>query len=180
MMRGRVVAAVVFAAIGVAVLFSLPRAGPDWLTERPAWHQLPLTNARTGETFTFRDFAGKTVYVEPMATWCSNCRMQLGIVREVLARVDPEHVVFIALSIETSLPDAQLARYANAAGFDWLFAVARLELYEELATTFGHSVLNPAVTPHFIIKPDGSTSALATGDLSVEGLIQTLSAHGGV
>src|SRR6266545_2784328 len=121
MMHGRVLAAVVFAAIGGLILLNLPRAGPDLLTTRPAWHQLPLTDARTGETFTFHDFAGKTVYVEPIATWCSNCRKQLGVVRAIRARVDPERVVFVALSIETSLPRAELARYADAAGFDWVF-----------------------------------------------------------
>jgi len=31
----------------------------------PAWQQLPITNARTGDSFTLADFAGKTVFVEP-------------------------------------------------------------------------------------------------------------------
>jgi thiol-disulfide isomerase/thioredoxin len=180
MMRGRFLAAVLLAAIGSVVLFSLPRARPDLLTTRPTWHLLPLTDARTGETFTFRDFAGKTVYVTPMATWCGNCRAQLGVVREVRARVDPARVVFVALSVETSLPHAKLARYADAAGFDWVFAVTSLELYEELIATFGYSVGNPSVSPHFIIRPDGSTSALATGDFSVESLIESLSTRGGL
>jgi hypothetical protein len=35
----------------------------------PEWTKLPLTNAHTGETFTLANFAGKTVYIEPMATW---------------------------------------------------------------------------------------------------------------
>ncbi|MCC6179884.1 MAG: redoxin domain-containing protein [Chloroflexi bacterium] len=177
-MRGRALATVLLAAIGVAILIGMPGPGPEVLTTRPGWHELPLTNARTGETFTFRGFAGRTVFVEPMATWCHNCRTQLGMVREVHARVDPARVVFVALSIETSLSHAELARYADAAGFDWVFAVASLELYEELVATFGHSVVNTAVTPHFVIRPDGSTSALATGDRSVESLIQILSARG--
>jgi hypothetical protein len=36
---------------------------------RPDWLTMPLTNARSGETFTLADFAGKTVFVHPMATW---------------------------------------------------------------------------------------------------------------
>ena len=31
--------------------------------------QLPLVDVRSGETFTLAEFAGKTVFVEPMATW---------------------------------------------------------------------------------------------------------------
>jgi hypothetical protein len=30
---------------------------------------LPIVDVRTGETFTLAEFAGKTVFVEPMATW---------------------------------------------------------------------------------------------------------------
>jgi membrane protein implicated in regulation of membrane protease activity len=33
------------------------------------WTRLPLTDARTGQTFTLADFAGKTVFVHPMARW---------------------------------------------------------------------------------------------------------------
>jgi len=168
----------VFAAVGVAIFIGSPRPGPDLLTVRPVWHGIPLTNARTGETFTFQDFVGRTVFVAPFATWCGNCRIQMGMVREAHARVDPERVVFVSLSIETTLPRAELARYADAAGFDWAFAVASLELYKELIGTFGHSVVNPAATPSFVIRPDGSTTALATGDHSIEGLIQSLSARG--
>lgn len=35
----------------------------------PAWTTLPLTNAHSGETFRLADFAGKTVFLKPMAIW---------------------------------------------------------------------------------------------------------------
>ena len=109
MTRGRLLAAVVLTVIGAAILPGMPRAGAALLADRPVWHDLPLTNARTGETFRLSDFTGKTVYVEPMATWCINCRMQPGMVREARARVAPDRFVFVALSVETSLSNAQLA-----------------------------------------------------------------------
>ena len=37
-------------------------ANPDWLA-------LPLTDVRTGETFTFADFSGKTVLARAVAEW---------------------------------------------------------------------------------------------------------------
>ena len=58
--------------------------------ERASWQQLPLVDARTGESFTLADFAGKTVYVEPMATWCTNCRQQLRTVRDIYTQLDAE------------------------------------------------------------------------------------------
>jgi hypothetical protein len=127
-----------------------------------AWQTLPLTNARTGESFTLGDFAGQTVFVEPMATWCSNCRQQLMSVQQARAGLSDE-VVFIALSVETNISDADLARYADGFGFDWTFAVMSPEILQELATTFGRTVANPPSTPHFVIRPDGSVSELITG-----------------
>src|SRR5689334_14222167 len=65
-------------------------------TERPAWLSLPLANARTGEAFTLADLGGKTVYVEPMATWCTNCRQQMGTIRDQLVgRLDPARTVLV-------------------------------------------------------------------------------------
>ncbi|HEX2907728.1 MAG TPA: hypothetical protein VHO69_12745 [Phototrophicaceae bacterium] len=54
--------------LGQPVAQSGPDAGG---VVRPAWQTLPLVNARTGETFTFADLAGKVIFVEPMATWCT-------------------------------------------------------------------------------------------------------------
>jgi thiol-disulfide isomerase/thioredoxin len=133
------------------------------MSDRPLWQQLPLTNARTGETFTLADFAGKTVFVEPMATWCGNCRRQLTNVGEAKQQLASDDVVFIALSVETNIDDATLAQYADGAGFDWTFAVLSAELLGELANEFGRVITNPPSTPHFIIRSDGASTDLVTG-----------------
>jgi thiol-disulfide isomerase/thioredoxin len=138
------------------------------------WRDLALVDARTGETFTLGGFVGKTVFVEPMATWCTSCRRQLGAVREAAALIDPERVVFIALSVETDLPRDALARYADTNGFAWTFAVMTPELLRALVHAFGRSVANPPATPHFIVRPDGTATPLATGHHAVEGLVARL------
>ncbi|MCA9969052.1 MAG: TlpA family protein disulfide reductase [Anaerolineales bacterium] len=143
---------------------------------RPAWQHISLTDARSGETFTLADFAGQTVFVEPMATWCSNCRRQLGNVSAARAQLADDNVVFIGLSVETNIDDAVLAGYQAAEGFDWTFAVATPELLEGLVAQFGRTVINPPSTPHFIIRPDGSTTELVTGYESPEELIASLQA----
>ena len=131
--------------------------------DAPAWQTLALTNARTGESFTLADFAGKTVFVEPMATWCTNCRRQLSNVRDARSQLAADDVVFVGLSVETAIADATLASYANDAGFDWLFAVVTPELLREMAGEFGQTIANPPATPHFIIRADGTTTELVTG-----------------
>jgi thiol-disulfide isomerase/thioredoxin len=144
----------------------------------PAWQTIALTDAATGEAFTLGDFQGKTVFVEPMATWCSNCRAQQGHVREAKAQLG-EAVVFIGLSLETNLPPEQLASYAQSNGFDWTYAVMPVELLGALTDEFGRSITSAPSTPHFIIRPDGSFSELATGIHEAEAIVAEIQAEQG-
>ena len=143
------------------------------MAELPAWAALPLVNARTGERFTIADYAGQTIFVEPMATWCTNCRAQLNNVKEAKAQMTGD-VVFVALSVETALDQAALAQYADENGFDWIFAVATPELLQQLAGDFGQTIANPPATPHFVISPDGTVSDLTTGIESVEAIVASV------
>ncbi len=131
-------------------------------TNLPAWQTTPLTNAQTGEQFTLADFAGKTVYVEPMATWCTNCRRQLTNVSAATSQFD-DNVVFIALSVEIGIQDSELAAYAEGQGFPFIFAGLDETLLNELAHEFGQTIANPPATPHFIIRADGTATELVTG-----------------
>ncbi|MCC6604265.1 MAG: TlpA family protein disulfide reductase [Anaerolineae bacterium] len=147
------------------------------MSDAPAWMTVSLTDVRSGETFTLADFAGKTVFVEPMATWCTNCRQQLGNVAAAKAQLgDSEDVVFVSLSVETNIGNGDLANYTEETGFDWVFAVATPEMLISLADTFGQTVTNPPSTPHFIIRPDGTTTDLTTGYEGPEELLQSIEA----
>ncbi len=146
--------------------------------ERPAWQQIALTDARTGATFTLADFAGKTVFVEPFATWCTNCRQQLGNVRQAREQLGDD-VVFITLSVEPNIANEALAKYANDAGFDWTFAAMPPELLRELAAVQGQTISNPPSTPHFIIRADGSFTELVTGIEQVDALVSRIEAARG-
>lgn len=44
-------------------------AGVDAAVQSVSWLNLPLVNARTGETFTFADFSGKTILARTVGTW---------------------------------------------------------------------------------------------------------------
>jgi len=155
----------------------------DAMMDKPAdaamladWQKVQLTNARTGEAFTLADFAGRTVYVEPFATWCTNCRAQLNNVREARAQLG-DQPVFVALSVETNLKTEDVAKYTNDQGFDWVFAVMTPEMLKQLTDQFGFTIANPPSTPHFIIRPDGSTTNLSTGIKSVEALVAAIQAE---
>ena len=142
--------------------------------DQPAWMQIALTNAQTGESFTLGDFAGRTVFVEPMATWCTNCRRQLTDLAATYFQFEGDDVVFIAISVETTLNDSTLATYATDNGYPFTFAVASEDLVRALAAEFGQTVANPPSTPHFIIRPDGSFTDLDTGFESADELAQQI------
>jgi peroxiredoxin len=145
-----------------------------------AWLNVELTDARTGQTFRLSDFAGKTVFVEAMATWCSNCRAQLRNVRDVIPLMNADQFVFIALSVETNITAADLSDYTERQGFDWTFSVLSPEALVTFSDAFGRSFTNPPATPHFIIKPDGTTAGLTAGRIhSVEQLVALLNAAAG-
>ena len=145
------------------------------MMDLPVWQTLAVTNVATGEPFTLADFQGQTVFVEPMATWCSNCRTQQFEVQQAQAQLGDD-VVFVGLSLETSLPAADLARYAEGNGFDWTYAVMSPELLAGLADEFGRSITSAPSTPHFIIRPDGSFSELSTGIHSAAEIITQIEA----
>jgi thiol-disulfide isomerase/thioredoxin len=142
----------------------------------PAWQTISLTDARTGESFTLADYAGRTLFVETMATWCPNCKQQLSAVKSAVATADPEKMAFIALSVETGLDASALASYADQNGFEWRFAVASAELVQALAATFGTTIVNPPSTPHFIVRSDGSYTELSTGIHSSDAILAELAA----
>ncbi|MBP8291325.1 MAG: TlpA family protein disulfide reductase [Caldilineaceae bacterium] len=143
--------------------------------ERPAWQLISLTDARTGASFTLADFAGKTVFVEPFATWCSNCRQQLTNVQAARTAFGDD-VVFVTLSVEPNIGNEALVNYADGAGFDWIFAAMPAEMLQALAAEYGQTVSNPPATPHFIVRPDGSATPLVTGIESTEAIIEQIEA----
>ncbi len=135
---------------------------------------LPLTNVATGESFTLADFSGQTVLVKPMATWCGKCKTNLQGVREATAELGEGDYEIVALSVEDSLPDEDLAKYATEEGFDFTFAVATPETMRALDAKFGQTALNPSIGSRFIISPDGEISELTTGKVEPAALVASL------
>ena len=147
--------------------------------DRPAWLTTPLINATTGQTFTLADFPNKTVYVELMATWCTNCRQQQGNVRTVMGQLGQQDYQFISLSVEPKDTTAALATYLKQYNYPWTFAIVPKDMLAALVKQFGASVTNPTATPHFIISPSGAISQLSTGIKSVADLSAALTTASG-
>jgi len=148
-------------------------------TDRPVWQTVSLTNAESGATFTLADFPEKTVFVELIATWCTNCRAQQGQVRAAREQLGEDQYVFISLSVEPNDTTEGLAEYRIRENFPWVFAIAPTEMVSALVEQFGRTVTNPPSTPHFVISPGSAISPLMTGMHSTEQLVAELTTAAG-
>jgi thiol-disulfide isomerase/thioredoxin len=145
----------------------------------PAWMMMELTDACSGETFALNDFAGKTVYIEAIATWCPPCREQLVRVQEATAQLPPEEraeFVVVALSSEVDLPPATLADYAASNEFPFIFAVMPTEMLQAMVDDLGQAIAVPPATPHLIVASDGTIGEIRTGSESPEDLLALITA----
>ncbi len=141
----------------------------------PAWADLTLVEATTGEPFMLADYAGQTVYVHLMATWCTNCLANQRRLRdEIIPQIGDANVVFISLDVQTQLANDTLANYATNNAFDWSFAVTSQEFMNAIVADYGRSASNPPSRPHFVIYPDGTTSGLLTGSKTTEEELNTI------
>jgi hypothetical protein len=114
------------------------------------------------------------VFVENFATWCSNCRNQLGATQDA-AEVAGEDAVFLALSVETELSVDDMREYQEANGFsDIRFAVMSPELLAAMDAAFGGSALNPPSTPKIAVTADSAAGDLVTGAEPAEEILSSL------
>src|SRR5690349_15670539 len=61
----------------------LTSAGAADSSTPPDWFNIPITDVRTGQSFTINDFTGKVVLIETIAQWCPNCLFQQGETRKM-------------------------------------------------------------------------------------------------
>lgn len=152
-----------------------PESGAAQIREpSPVWLTTELTDACSGETFTLADFAGTTLFIESMATWCGECYEQLSRVQDAAAQLpeaEREEIVLVALSSEVDLPREDLARYAAETGFPMIFAVMPEAMLKAMVGDLGREIAIPPAMPHVIVAPDGTIGELHTGGSSAEELL---------
>jgi hypothetical protein len=144
---------VVTPAEAVAQTPAPPAALPD-----DPWRTAELRDVRSGESKVVNELvsAGALVVIEPMAIWCTSCRIQQNEAREALANLGRDDIVYISLDVDPNETETDLARYADERDYPWHFTVASREVARSLAQTFGDQVLSPPSTPKIVIDRDGA------------------------
>jgi hypothetical protein len=147
----------------------------DEMGATPAWFSAPLTDARSGQTFSIDAFKGKVVLVETMAMWCSNClkqQTQVKALHETLGERDD--FVSVGLDIDPNEDLEALKGYVNSKGFDWYYAVSPVDVSREIASLYGDQFLNPPSTPIVVIDRKGEAHPLPFGIKSADDLLQAI------
>lgn len=140
------------------------------LASKP-WANAPLTDVETGETFSIAELAGKPLFIETMAIWCSNCRAQQGRFTEAFAQLAPGTAEYVVLTVDPSETAEDLARYKSERGFTGRYAVAGKDLAKALDAEFGPNALNPPSVPVIFVSPTGEVE-FSTGQESVEQIVE--------
>jgi hypothetical protein len=146
------------------------------------WVKLPYTDARSGQQGTLADLtnAGKTVVVEAMAVWCTNCLHQASEVAKALSDPSLSGITYVSIDIDSSEDAPKLENYATTHNFsdvNWKFVVSSKELTKALTDQFGRGITYPPNTPIFVISSKGVVSQLYTGGLDSDVLIKTIQSN---
>ncbi len=135
------------------------------------WATATLTDVATGEIFTIADLAGKPVFIEAMAIWCTNCRAQQARFTEAFGKMAPGTASYVVLTIDSSETADDLARYKADRGFAGRYAVAGKDVSKALEAEFGPNVLNAPSVPLIFVSAAGEVS-FTTGPESVEKILE--------
>ena len=154
---------------------AVPTATATPTPNKPDWFSIPLTDVRTGQTFTIDDFAGKVVLIQTIVQWCSNCAYQqheVSMMKTLLGQRDD--LVSISLDVDLNEDAASLKKYRDYFGFDWYFAVAPLEVTQALGNLYSAEYLNAPLEPMLIIDRNGDVYGLPYGFKDATALANTL------
>jgi len=139
-----------------------------------AWRDIELTDVGSGDAFTLASLAGQVVAIEPMAIWCTNCKVQQDNVKQVYGDIEAAGVRYISLGIDPNEDAGALAKYADRRGYGWTFAKSPTELSRALSDLFGSQILSPPSTPLIVLDPSGEIVIQEFGFHGPDALLEIL------
>lgn len=145
----------------------------------PAWFNVEMTDVTTGKSFRISDFTGKVVLLDTMAVWCPTCQGEMSQVAQLPAMIGPasSDLVRISLDVDPNEDATILRKFAATNKFDWIIAVAPIEVGRFLATHYDEQFLNPPTQPMLFIDKTGGVYGLPFGIKSALSIQKTLAQY---
>ena len=139
----------------------------------PDWAAIELVDAASGDVFRISDLAGKPILIESFAVWCSNClRQQREMVR--LIELTGDAIAHVSLNTDPNEDLDKVREHVERHGFDWLYAVAPIEMTQSLIDEYGLTVVNAPRVPVILIEADGTARLLPNGVKTAEELLEEI------
>jgi peroxiredoxin len=75
-----------------------------------------------GNTIELKDYRGKVVVLDLMATWCGPCIVEMEHLRDLYEKYNGTDVVIMSIDIDPKETTEQLREFKDEYGDDWIFA----------------------------------------------------------
>jgi thiol-disulfide isomerase/thioredoxin len=108
-----------------------------------------------GTVINFKDFKGKTIFLNVWATWCGPCRIEMPSIQKLYDKADKEQIVFIMLAVDDRKDFQKVVKYISEKEFTFPVYVPHEFLPEQLMVR--------TIPTTFVIDSDGKVAAKETG-----------------
>lgn len=108
-----------------------------------------------GDVIDFKDFKGKTIFLNVWATWCGPCRIEMPSIQKLYDQVDKEKIVFIMLAIDERNQFEKVVNYIKEKEYSFPVYVPHEFLPDQLMVR--------TIPTTFVINNKGKIAAQETG-----------------
>jgi thiol-disulfide isomerase/thioredoxin len=108
-----------------------------------------------GSVIDFKEFKGKTIFLNVWATWCGPCRVEMPSIQKLYDKVDKEKIVFIMLSVDDRKSFDKVVDFVSEKEYTFPVYVPHEYLPEQLMVR--------TIPTTFVINKDGKIAAKETG-----------------
>ncbi|WP_333819569.1 TlpA family protein disulfide reductase [Ohtaekwangia sp.] len=109
----------------------------------------------SNNTIDFKQFKGKTIFLNLWATWCGPCRAEMPSIQKLYEQVDHSKVVFVMLSLDRAEDTQKVSQYIKDKGHTFPVYIPTGYLPEQLNV--------PSIPTTFVISPQGKVVSRKVG-----------------
>ena len=108
-----------------------------------------------GTVIDFKDFKGKTIFLNVWATWCGPCRVEMPSIQKLYDKVDKENIVFIMLAVDDRKHFDKVVNFVKEKEYTFPVYVPHEFLPDQLMVR--------TIPTTFVINSDGKIATKETG-----------------
>jgi len=108
-----------------------------------------------GNVVDFKNFKGKTIFLNVWATWCGPCRVEMPSIQKMYDKVDKEKIVFIMLAVDERKDFEKVVKFINEKEYTFPVYVPHEFLPDHLMVR--------VIPTTFVIDPKGKIATKETG-----------------